>query len=134
MKKVFCLLFAVLSVIWLAACSRDSNDITVYEQLAAEDEIMPTLDELGDYVSFFLGADGILLPNIQRKTMLYKKRGSRKAIFLKIIRTTRGRAKGMRPAKAVPMRCGRDHMFLEDLMISPISAVRHMKISRSWCI
>ena len=51
MKKVFCLLFAVLSVIWLAACSRDSNDITVYEQLAAEDEIMPTLDELGDYVS-----------------------------------------------------------------------------------
>ena len=36
MKKVFCLLFAVLSVIWLAACSRDSNDITVYEQLAAE--------------------------------------------------------------------------------------------------
>ena len=30
MKKVFCLLFAVLSVIWLAACSRDSNDITVY--------------------------------------------------------------------------------------------------------
>ena len=51
MKKVFCLLFAVLSVIWLAACSRDSNDITVYEQLAAEDKIMPELEELGEYVS-----------------------------------------------------------------------------------
>ena len=51
MKKVFCLLFAALSVIWLAACSRDSNDITVYEQLAAEDKIMPELEELGEYVS-----------------------------------------------------------------------------------
>lgn len=48
---MLCLLTVVLSIFLLTACSRNSSDIAVYEEHAANDKIMPTLDELGDYVS-----------------------------------------------------------------------------------
>ena len=51
MKKALCFLLIVCSVFLLTACSRNNKDIAVYEQRAAEDRIMPTRDELGDYVS-----------------------------------------------------------------------------------
>ena len=51
MKKVLCFLLIVCSVFLLTACSRNNKDIAVYEQRVAEDKIMPTRDELGEYVS-----------------------------------------------------------------------------------
>ena len=51
MKKALCFLLIVCSIFLLTACSQNNKDIAVYEQRAAEDKIMPTRDELGDYLS-----------------------------------------------------------------------------------
>ncbi len=51
MKKLICLLMAVVLLLSLSGCSRNNTDIAVYEKFAAEDKIMPELEELGEYVS-----------------------------------------------------------------------------------
>lgn len=51
MKKALCFLLIMCSIFLLTACSRNNKDIAAYEQRAAEDKIMPTRDELGEYVS-----------------------------------------------------------------------------------
>lgn len=51
MKKLICLLMAVVLLLLLSGCSRNNTDIAVYEKFAAEDEKMPELSDLGEYIS-----------------------------------------------------------------------------------
>ena len=51
MKKLICLFMAVVLLLLLSGCSRNNTDIAVYEKFAAEDEKMPELSDLGEYIS-----------------------------------------------------------------------------------
>ena len=51
MKKLICLLMAVVLLLSLTGCSRNNTDIAIYEKIAAEDKNMPELSDLGDYIS-----------------------------------------------------------------------------------
>ena len=51
MKKLICLLMAVVLLLLLSGCSRNNTDIAVYEKFAAEDEKMPELSDLAEYIS-----------------------------------------------------------------------------------
>lgn len=51
MKKLICLLLTGILLLSLTACSRNNTDIAVYEKFAAQDEILPELNELGEYAA-----------------------------------------------------------------------------------
>ena len=53
MKRLLSILLIIsLTACMLAACGESySTDIAVYEELAADDPILPSLDELGEYMS-----------------------------------------------------------------------------------
>ena len=52
MKRFLCLLLIVAVALTLTGCLQFNNSqCALYEMLAAENELMPSLDELGDYES-----------------------------------------------------------------------------------
>ena len=51
MKKIISFALAVVLLIALTACSRNSTDIEVYTKYAQEDKYLPVLEELGEYAS-----------------------------------------------------------------------------------
>lgn len=53
MRRLICILLIIpLTACMLSACGeKNSTDISLYEELAAEDAVLPSLDELGEYLS-----------------------------------------------------------------------------------
>ena len=49
MKKAICLLLALMCLLSLSACERNSTNLRKYENYAKHNRYLPKLDEIGDY-------------------------------------------------------------------------------------